>query len=295
MDEEKALDSVSPLLLMLTMLGISLLSGLSAMVTLGILIGLTKSQLLSQTAASLTNLVVYLILFTWLKTRLEKLGTNMRSFVPPIAKEFNWYKFIALFLCLYFFLWGLSTLELQVKGLLFKNTAKAADNFFGPFSPGSAIAGFLHAVVLAPLVEEILFRGLLLHRLTLTQSVPKAVIYTSAIFSLVHMDIYLLTRFFLGLSLALLYLKTKTLLVPIIFHACYNFISFIAWILVSTKTATATAPVFFLLMFFALFGAAWFFRKNWPSKTCDLPVVPGLRRITPLPSDTPSYENGSGI
>ncbi|WP_018954178.1 CPBP family intramembrane glutamic endopeptidase [Thioalkalivibrio sulfidiphilus] len=75
-------------------------------------------------------------------------------------------------------------------------------------------------VVLAPLIEEILFRGYLLHRLAQKWGLWVGVVVSSALFGAVHPDT--LAAAVTGFGLALLYLKTRTLWAPILAHALYN-------------------------------------------------------------------------
>jgi|GEM_PF-1571751 len=75
-------------------------------------------------------------------------------------------------------------------------------------------------LVLAPLIEEVLFRGYLLHRLAQKWGLWVGVVGSSALFAAVHPDT--LGAAVTGFGLALLYLKTRTLWAPILAHALYN-------------------------------------------------------------------------
>ncbi len=90
----------------------------------------------------------------------------------------------------------------------------------------SIINGIL-MVVLAPVLEEIIFRGFLLNRWQAKYGVVKAVIFSSLIFGLVHIDI--LGGIVFGVFLSLIYLKTKSLIGPIIIHMANNTIVLI-WV-----------------------------------------------------------------
>lgn len=76
------------------------------------------------------------------------------------------------------------------------------------------------AVVVAPIVEEFLFRGVLLQRWATKWGMRSALIGSSIVFGLLHANFAGLTIF--GLIMALLYLKTRTLLIPIACHAFNN-------------------------------------------------------------------------
>ena len=78
-------------------------------------------------------------------------------------------------------------------------------------------------VILAPVVEEILFRGIFIHRWGSKWSVRTAVITSSIVFGCLHFDFVWASIF--GLVMSLAYLKTKSLSVPIAMHFINNFIA----------------------------------------------------------------------
>lgn len=75
-------------------------------------------------------------------------------------------------------------------------------------------------VVVAPVVEEFIFRGILLHRWGVKWGVRTAIVITSCLFGLLHSN--LLGLFVFGVVMALLYLTTRSLLVPTVAHALNN-------------------------------------------------------------------------
>jgi membrane protease YdiL (CAAX protease family) len=79
------------------------------------------------------------------------------------------------------------------------------------------------AVVLAPVAEEFIFRGVL-YPVVKQLGYPRlALIGVSALFALIHLDAAIaLPLFFLALGLAWLYERTDTLLAPIAAHSLFN-------------------------------------------------------------------------
>ena len=78
--------------------------------------------------------------------------------------------------------------------------------------------------ILPAICEEFFFRGVILRGLTATMhSVSGAVVVSAIFFSMLHLDIEgFLPRVVLGIILGFLYLKTRSLLYPIIAHATNN-------------------------------------------------------------------------
>ncbi|MEO7083999.1 MAG: type II CAAX endopeptidase family protein [Gemmatimonadaceae bacterium] len=82
---------------------------------------------------------------------------------------------------------------------------------------------FIVAVVIAPVIEEILFRGLLLQRWALAYGSPVAVVLSSAVFAVGHVE--LLGHFLFGVTMCALYLRTRSLCAPIAAHSLNNFLA----------------------------------------------------------------------
>lgn len=82
-------------------------------------------------------------------------------------------------------------------------------------------------VILAPILEEILFRGIIMKGMLNSKVKPVTAIIVSAfIFGVVHFNPWQFAgALLLGLVLGLVYYKTKSLLMPILLHAFNNFVS----------------------------------------------------------------------
>ena len=87
------------------------------------------------------------------------------------------------------------------------------------FSNGLNIIMF---VLLGPIVEEILFRGFLLNRWWKKYGAEKAIVLSSIMFALMHVEV--IGGIVFGLVLARIYVKTKSLIGPIIVHTANNVI-----------------------------------------------------------------------
>lgn len=85
----------------------------------------------------------------------------------------------------------------------------------------------LTAIVLAPLVEEILFRALLYPTIKELGYPRTALFGTALLFAAIHGSLLtMLPLFFLALAWTLLYEKTNTLLAPIVAHSVFNAVNF---------------------------------------------------------------------
>lgn len=87
------------------------------------------------------------------------------------------------------------------------------------------LLSFISLVILAPIIEEIAFRGVLLHRWADKWNLTIAVLGSSLVFGVMHPDSVGAAAF--GIAMCVIYLKTQTLIVPIVCHALNNFVSWV--------------------------------------------------------------------
>jgi membrane protease YdiL (CAAX protease family) len=88
-----------------------------------------------------------------------------------------------------------------------------------------SIGFYLKALIVAPIVEEYLFRGIILNGFLNRYSPAKAIIITTILFPLMHLNpMQYLVTFLLGMLLGWYYYKTRSLLTCIIVHAFSNLI-----------------------------------------------------------------------
>lgn len=85
----------------------------------------------------------------------------------------------------------------------------------------------LYGIVLAPVIEEIFFRGIAHDRLARGIHPTLAAVISSAAFAVIHGEpLSILAAFTAGVILALIYNRYRTVLVPIAFHMGFNAAAF---------------------------------------------------------------------
>lgn len=83
--------------------------------------------------------------------------------------------------------------------------------------------GIIYTVLLAPIIEEIFFRGVILQGLLKNYSIKKAIIISSILFAIMHFSIVQTpAAFFQGIVLAVIYVKTGSLTMSITGHIINN-------------------------------------------------------------------------
>lgn len=90
----------------------------------------------------------------------------------------------------------------------------------------SPVTSFLQICIIAPVIEEILMRGVVLGGLK-KHNVKAALIISAVLFSLLHFNmVQTLSAFICGIFLGLLYIKTESILCCMITHCGYNMLSY---------------------------------------------------------------------
>lgn len=92
------------------------------------------------------------------------------------------------------------------------------------------LLAFLSICIIAPITEEVIYRGIFLQRMKAKYGAKKALVFSSILFGIIHLNILQgINAFIIGFLLGAAYLITKNLLVPIIIHAFNNFIAFLLY------------------------------------------------------------------
>jgi membrane protease YdiL (CAAX protease family) len=140
-------------------------------------------------------------------------------------------------------------------------------------SAPARVAQFALVAGVGPAIEELLFRGVLLHRWAAKWGLPRAMLATSLAFGLLHVNIVGMTAF--GYVMAVLYLKTRTLLLPIACHMLTNALAVGLLLLGAGQTAPVAAATLEELR-----AECW-----WTAGPCVLVSVPWL--VTYLRANSP--------
>lgn len=103
------------------------------------------------------------------------------------------------------------------------------------------IYSVISIIIIAPLTEEIIFRGIILEGFLSRYSSVKAVIWSSIIFAVFHLNpLQFVTAFAVGVFLGYIYFKTRSLIPCILAHAFYNSLVYGANLVSRTEPAKDT-------------------------------------------------------
>lgn len=89
------------------------------------------------------------------------------------------------------------------------------------------LTAFISLTIIAPLFEEIIFRGIILEGLLKRYNVLISLLFSSLIFGIAHLNILQgINAFFISLIIGFIYVKTKSILLCILAHSINNGIIF---------------------------------------------------------------------
>ena len=150
------------------------------------------------------------------KSGLRDLGLRYYSIGKTI-----WYSFISLL-----FIFLISFIYVYLMNSLFG--IEAPSSKIDTLVRNRSISGNILLVVtavIAPLSEEIFFRGFLYSAFKKSWGINAALFLSSFLFALVHLELYsFIPLMIIGWLLAYLFEKTKSLMTPIFLHGVYNLI-----------------------------------------------------------------------
>jgi uncharacterized protein len=161
-------------------------------------------------------------LMVWRMARSEMQPELVLGRWPGMAR---WHRLGLLVGVLFLFSMGAYLVSLTIESWVMPRTIESTlqATSVGALPSSLWVARLIDVVVLlavVPVVEEFLFRGLLLQRWALRWGVRPALIGSSLLFGCLHRNAIGLTMF--GLVMGLLYLKTRSLWVPIVCHGINN-------------------------------------------------------------------------
>lgn len=122
--------------------------------------------------------------------------------------------------------------------------------------------------VAAPILEEVLFRGLIFRRLRTYCTFPVALLVSALLFGVYHGNVVQgAYGFLLGAALAFMYERFRTIWAPILFHAAANLISVIVTEIPQVSNfVDSNAVAVMAISIVAALGTIYLIQNNWRPK-----------------------------
>ena len=225
----------------------------------------------------------YGALALWVWWACRRSGIGVRRLVGRVPAGYNWLPVLSLLVVTglfsvgswYVAAYGLSRIAPGMLEWLMEAVALTPDG-----SVASGVVWTLIAVVFAPVVEEVIFRGILVSRWGVKWGIRTGIVASSIVFGVLHaVDMVGATVF--GLVAALLYLQTRALIVPIAFHMANNVVASLLVFVDPTESPLDLAAELQEIEAMALPGLGiavvtlpvlvWYLRRHWPAREAGIP------------------------
>ncbi|BAY07394.1 CPBP family intramembrane glutamic endopeptidase [Calothrix sp. NIES-2098] len=266
------------------------LRGLLLTIGLGVALGMVQGFTGVKFNTQVVTLVLYVLIFgflcLWELTDFHRFGIDLKYVVGRVPNRHKWLPMVGLVLLIILF-------SLSAYLVSFYLLSLAAPTFVENVmrqvatkpSPGTTLpisynllTGIVY-IVIAPITEEFLFRGIILQRWACKWGIQTAVVVSGLLFGILHANVLGLTLF--GITMGVLYIKTRTLIVPIACHAFNNSLAVGMSLLSGASKTTSTANLLeqlrsswwlgVVLMLISLPLLVRFLYRNWPPRDTLVP------------------------
>lgn len=117
------------------------------------------------------------------------------------------------------------------------------------------VNGFIATVIISPISEELIFRGVFLNRLKLYVPIVFAIFISSLLFGALHTFGSMISAIIFAICMAILYLKTENICVPILAHFLNNLFAEIIRIIDVNNILFTNSMIMGLVSFLAIVSA----------------------------------------
>lgn len=148
---------------------------------------------------------------------------NLQQIIGSL-KKINFKLPIGLAIVNYFFASGSSSMILYGLSFLVPKYVEGQINYRYATTPLGYAFFAVGALIFAPIMEELFFRGIIFQKIAVKKDMLKALLTSATLFTIVHFRSDVISLFAFGVILVILYLKTKQIIVPIVCHFFYNLI-----------------------------------------------------------------------
>ena len=267
MVNEAVFESIKVRYLLLWLIAFTVIMGLIYMVTTPLLAGPEWEVA--------TGFLFYILISWWIIRNFNRVNLNYEKFIGELPFDYNWYFLFTVIIAVIILSLGLGELNRYILSLINPNIINhlpSTSVFFTssetPFAPFLNFMEFIIAVIMAPIVEEFLFRGVILHRFTIKWGVKTAVLFSSLIFGFLHSDF--IGAFTFAIVMCILYIKTASILVPIMAHMINNLLAYGTQIMSTfspqSPIASHNLGVAVLLLIVSIIIILYFLYRNWPQR-----------------------------
>jgi len=207
------------------------------------------------------------LILVWSLWQIKRSRINIRRIVGSVPKGHRWLPTAGAVVPLLLFAIGSGGLLVYFLPMIWPSLAK---EWLAVEEISELQIFFL--IVLVPPIEELFFRGILIHRWAGKWDIKRAVFASTIIFAVLHKN--MIGALAYGFVLAVLYIRTRTLIVPLVCHILINALAVGMSIVESELPVTTANSELLSSVLCLILSIPWliyFMRKNWPSQSWSIP------------------------
>lgn len=212
---------------------------------------------LNELGYSIANGWISLILILYFCYKLKDYAGGLREDISNLFSIFSFKNILLIVVLNIFFSYGMLYLT-DIIFRMFPNlnlllgASISSMSIFGSLPIAGA---FISTVILSSISEELIFRGIFLSKLRLIVPTVFAVIISSLLFASLHAVGSIISAFVFGICMAILYLESDNILVPILAHFLNNFFAEIIRLADVNKLLFTNSSVMAIVSVLALISA----------------------------------------
>lgn len=169
-------------------------------------------------------LLIGVLLFLWALRGTKGLDRNIEMIFEKRCQKEILYVFAINILFAFVFMFLISSLDILI-GLTDPNWVSMWDIDTVNIDSSVVFLDAIGAIIFAPILEELVFRGVLFNRLKIRAGIIPAMLISSFIFGIGHDFGGMTSAFLFGICMCILYMKTDNILVPMSVHFINNVVA----------------------------------------------------------------------
>lgn len=169
-------------------------------------------------------LALMLLFFAWALRGTHGLKDNFHGFFERDNSREILYIFLINLLFAFFFVALITNLDLLVS-IAYPDNVPFMDMTPEALDPFTFLLEVVSSIIIAPVLEELMFRGVLFNRLKIRIGIIPAMLLSSAVFGIGHEFGGMTSAFLFGICMCIIYLKTDNILLTMSIHFLNNLVA----------------------------------------------------------------------
>lgn len=204
---------------------------------------------------SFNSTFIYVLIIFYFMFKFRNSFSDIKSDILEVFSS-DLFKYILIVVVLnIFFSYGMLYLSNFILNLFPDLSSLVKFHLSSLYLANSLVWSFFATVLISPLSEELIFRGVILNRLKIILPTVFAILISSLLFAMLHSYGSIISAFVFAMCVAILYLKTDNIMVPIFAHFLNNLLAEVIVGIDSQKLLFSNSLLVCIVSVFAIISA----------------------------------------